>query len=89
MKWSTIENGELILLAEAGGFEVLVTGDQNLSYQQNESRRTIALVVLTQTKRDLVTHHFQKILDAVNRAAPRSFEVVQIPSEGQGIRAID
>ena len=28
-------NGELIALAETAGFDVMVTADQNLSYQQN------------------------------------------------------
>lgn len=30
--WSRVENGELLKLAEEGGFEVLVTTDQNLKY---------------------------------------------------------
>jgi hypothetical protein len=33
--WSTLENGELLNAAEAAGFEVLITTDKNLRYQQN------------------------------------------------------
>ena len=33
--WSTLQNGELLSTAEDEGFEVLVTTDQNLKYQQN------------------------------------------------------
>ena len=44
--WERVENGELLSLAEAAGFEVLVTTDQNLSYQQNLKSRKIAIVVL-------------------------------------------
>ena len=40
--WAELENGEL--LAEAAGFEVLVTPDKNLSYQQNLAARRIAIV---------------------------------------------
>jgi hypothetical protein len=40
--WAELENGEL--LAEAAGFEVLVTTDKNLSYQQNLAARKIAIV---------------------------------------------
>ena len=40
--WAELENGEL--LAEAAGFEVLVTTDKNLSYQQNLAARRIAIV---------------------------------------------
>jgi hypothetical protein len=35
MGWSGLKNGDLIAAAEATGIEVFVTGDRNLSYQQN------------------------------------------------------
>jgi len=38
MGWSRMKNGELIRHAETGGFEVFVTADQNLQYQQNLQR---------------------------------------------------
>ena len=47
--WGSVENGELLTLAEKGGFEVLVTTDQNLKYQQNLTDRKIAIVVLSST----------------------------------------
>ncbi len=47
--WSTLKNGELLAAAERDGFEVLVTTDSNLKYQQNLASRTIALVVLSTT----------------------------------------
>jgi hypothetical protein len=37
-----LENGELLNVAEAAGFEVLVTTDKNLTYQQNLVGRKIA-----------------------------------------------
>ena len=42
--WEELENGELLLVAEAAGFEVLVTTDKNLIYQQNLAGRSIAIV---------------------------------------------
>ncbi len=33
--WSTLVNGELLSAAEAAGFDVLVTTDMNLRYQQD------------------------------------------------------
>jgi hypothetical protein len=45
-EWDTLENGELPKAAEAAGFNVLVTPDKNIRYQQNLTVRTIALVVL-------------------------------------------
>ena len=44
--WEQLENGELIEAAEQSGFEVLVTTDENIQYQQNLGVRKIALVVL-------------------------------------------
>lgn len=44
--WSTLKNGELLRMAEERGFEVLVTTDTNLRYQQDLTHRRIAIVVL-------------------------------------------
>ena len=43
--WTAIENGELLVLV-AQQFDVFVTVDRNLSYQQNLSTHPIAVVVL-------------------------------------------
>lgn len=43
--WSSKENGELLQLA-SGQFEVLITVDQSLKYQQNLSQFNLAVVVL-------------------------------------------
>lgn len=45
--WSTLQNGELLNAAENAGFDVFITTDKNLRYQQNLQHRTIALVVLS------------------------------------------
>jgi hypothetical protein len=45
MGWSTIKNGELLALA-AKDFDVFVTVDRNLSFQQNPPSFTIAVIVL-------------------------------------------
>jgi predicted nuclease of predicted toxin-antitoxin system len=47
MKWpDQLENGQLLKAAETAGFDVLVTSDQNILYQQNLTGRRLALVVL-------------------------------------------
>ena len=43
--WSAIKNGELLTLA-AKSFDVFVTVDHNLSFQQNLPSFTVAVVVL-------------------------------------------
>jgi hypothetical protein len=45
MGWSTIKNGELLALA-ANEFDVFVTVDRNLSFQQNLPAFSIAVIVL-------------------------------------------
>jgi predicted nuclease of predicted toxin-antitoxin system len=50
--WAGKQNGELLRLAE-GGFDVLVTLDTNLQYQQNLTRRKIAIVVIRATSNRL------------------------------------
>jgi hypothetical protein len=50
------ENGRLLEAAEAAGFDVLITVDQNIPDQQNLSQRNIAMVILcgrTNRLRDL------------------------------------
>jgi len=44
--WDTLKNGELLAVAEADGFDVLLTTDKNMRYQQNLAGRKIAVVVL-------------------------------------------
>ncbi len=44
--WDTLKNGELPEVAQEVGFEVLVTCDRNLGYQQNLRNRKLAIVVL-------------------------------------------
>ena len=44
--WGGLKNGVLLSVAEGAGFSVLVTGDQNLEYQQNLAGRKISILVL-------------------------------------------
>ena len=47
-QWATLENGRLLDAAEAAGFDLLVTTDKNMRYQQNLVGRRIAVVILGQ-----------------------------------------
>ena len=46
MNWDGLENGELLTVVLAAGFEAVVTGDKNISYQQNFLRYPIPILVL-------------------------------------------
>ena len=44
--WATIRNGTLLENAEREGYEIVITADQSMRYQQNLTHRRIAIVVL-------------------------------------------
>jgi hypothetical protein len=45
-RWHTLINGELLAAAERYGFDILMTTDKKLRYQQSSSGRSIAIIVL-------------------------------------------
>ena len=71
--WDRISNGELLAAAEAAGFELLLTTDENIRYQQNLKRRNIAIVVLGNSAWRIVRMRFGRIAAAVNAAMPGSY----------------
>ena len=79
--WHELGNGELIQQAEQAGFEVLLSTDKNLKYQQNLSGRKIAIIVLGNQQWPVVRLYLDRIAAAVNAATPGSYEEVDIPFE--------
>jgi hypothetical protein len=79
LKWERISNGTLLKLAEDAGFNLLLTTDKNLRYQQNLADRKISIVVLGQSPWWLVREHLDAIVAAVNAATPGSYAEVEIP----------
>ena len=75
MGWSDLKNGDLIAEGERAGFEVLITGDKNLRYQQNLTDRTISIVTLNSLFVDLrgVTPLAPAVLQALTGMARGSF----------------
>jgi hypothetical protein len=49
LRWERISNGALLRLAEDAGFNLLLTTDKNVRYQQNLAERSISVVVLGQS----------------------------------------
>ena len=76
--WATLKNGELLAAAEKSGYEVLVTTDTNLKYQQNLAQRKIALVVLSTTSWPRIQKNIKAIVTAIDLAKPNSFQSVEI-----------
>ena len=77
-RWSNLQNGDLIATAEAEGFAVFVTTDQNLKYQQNLAARRLAIVVLLTTSWPRIKASSALVVMAVNEAAPGAYVEVTI-----------
>jgi len=76
--WATLKNGDLLTAAEEAGFEVPVTSDRNIRYQQNLGGRKIAIVALGKGRWTLIKMNLSRIVAAVNAATPASFTEVEI-----------
>jgi len=77
--WSDYQNGELLTLAEDNGFEVLVTTDQNLRYQQNLTSRRISIVVLMTTNWPRSKLQVNEVKQAIDDLLPGSYTEITIP----------
>jgi predicted nuclease of predicted toxin-antitoxin system len=77
--WDQLVNGELIAVAERADFDVMVTADKNIRYQQNLEARKIALVVLENSQWPMVKQVAEKIVAAVNAARPGGYIEVDVP----------
>jgi hypothetical protein len=77
--WETLKNGELLTTAEDHGFDVLLTTDKNMRHQQNLAGRKIAVVVLGWQQWPSLRPHVQRIVEAIDAAAPGSFTEIDFP----------
>lgn len=73
MGWAALANGDLLSIAEAQQFEVLVTTDKNLRYQQNLAGRLIAIIVLPFASWPRLKSHSAAIAEAIARLVPSDF----------------
>jgi len=74
-----LENGELLKLAEEEGFDLLVTSDQNIRYQQNLTGRKLALVVLGSNIWPVLREHSAEIMAEVDAATEGSYSFIERP----------
>jgi len=79
--WDKLTNGELLTAAEEAGFDLLLTTDKNMRYQQNLVGRKIAIVVLGRQQWPQLRPHIERVIEAVNAAEPGSYIEVQVPFE--------
>ena len=79
--WAGIKNGTLLQLAEEN-FDVLITSDQNLKYQQNLAKRQLSVIQLPTNQVPLVIElapQVQAVLSTI-----RTGELIEIPLPERG-----
>jgi hypothetical protein len=70
--WGGYENGDLLKLAEQE-FDLFVTSDQNLRYQQNLSDRKIAILELSTNDWATIRHHLESVVARIDAMQPGEF----------------
>jgi hypothetical protein len=78
--WAGLKNGELLRTAEENGFEVFLTGDQSLAWEQNLTARRLAIVVLSSIEFPILKNNLPLIIAAIDKAVPGSFQAVNCGS---------
>lgn len=76
--WARIRNGNLLDNAERDGYEVLITADQSMRYQQNMAGRQVAVIVLLSNRWPRVQLRIEEIRAALEGMEPG--EVREVPA---------
>jgi len=70
--WSNLENGDLLQVAESA-FDLLITTDQNIRYQQNLKGRKLSILVLPTTNWPEIQRHVKTAQKAVSDMQPAEY----------------
>jgi hypothetical protein len=81
LAWHELKNGILLAAAEEVGFDLLLTEDKNMSYQQNLAGRRIAIRVLSQQQWPILRLHVNLITEAIADVTPGSFAQIELPPD--------
>ena len=76
--WSTLANGNLLDTAEREGYNLLVTTDRRLRYQQNLTSRQITIVVLRSASWPRIQRRQDHIRNAINTIVPGAYLEIEI-----------
>ncbi len=79
MGWDQFSNGDLLKAGEQAGFDLLLTTDRRIQYQQNIKDRKISILVLAgSTKWSRVKLHGEQILAIIHELTPGGYAEVHI-----------
>ena len=71
--WAELTNGEFLRMAEEAGFDVMITTDKGIRYQQNLAKRNLALVVINTNDWTRIRKSKSVAVDAMVDVSPGSF----------------
>jgi hypothetical protein len=79
MKWNGVENGQLLALAAADGFDAVLTKDTGMPYEQNTQALHCSIVVLEAPTNELddIRPLVPAILERLKTLSPRTFARVK------------
>jgi hypothetical protein len=77
--WAEVTNGSLLRLAEDAGFDVLVTSDKGIRYQQNLTGRTLALVLMSTNDWTQIRNFKSIVIAGISNAVLGTFVEIDIP----------
>ena len=81
--WDGLSNGDLLDRAEEAGFEVLLTTDQSIRYQQNIANRRVAVVVLMNTAWSRIARRTETVREALADIRPGEVREVDISAKDE------
>ena len=70
MGWANVKNGKLLRAANESGFDVFVTADKNMYYQQNFAGLQISAVVIPTNRKLLVQKSVPAFLQSLDQVKP-------------------
>jgi hypothetical protein len=76
--WSQLQNGELLKTTEDSQYELLITTDKKLKYQQNLSDRRIIIIVLSTTSWPRISKRVEVVRQAIATASSGDYVEVMI-----------
>ncbi|MSQ53370.1 MAG: hypothetical protein EXR28_15980 [Betaproteobacteria bacterium] len=75
--WDTKQNGDLLDSAQSE-YDLFITTDKNLRYQQNLSARTIAIAILSTTQWPVIREQIDSVAAQIGAVEPGSFVEIRV-----------
>ena len=79
MGWGELENGDLLQVTEAAGFDLFIICDKNLRHQQNLAGRRLAILELWTNHRPTLEKHWRLIGETAEAMRPGEYRALEAP----------